>query len=51
MSKKNLTSGSTKHDLLVFGATGPQWARASHSQGLLDHKERRTTVGRTPLDK
>jgi hypothetical protein len=36
--------------LFVFGATAPQWARASSVMGFLDHKQRRTAVGRTPLD-
>jgi hypothetical protein len=36
--------------LLFFGATAPQRARASSFTGFLDHTERRTTVGRTPLD-
>ena len=35
---------------LSFGATAPQWARASSFTRLLDHTQRRTTVGRTPLD-
>jgi hypothetical protein len=34
----------------VFGATAPQWARASSFKRILDHTQRRTTVGRTPLD-
>jgi len=34
----------------VFGATDPQWARASSFTRFLDHTQRRTTVGRTPLD-
>ena len=29
----------------------PQWARASSFTTFLDHTQRRTTVGRTPLDK
>ena len=36
--------------LFVFGATAPQWARASSFTRFLDHTQRRTTVGRTPLD-
>jgi len=28
----------------------PQWARASSFMRFLDHTQRRTTVGRTPLD-
>ena len=35
--------------LFVFGATAPQWARASSFTRFLDHT-RRTTVGRTHLD-
>jgi len=33
-----------------FGATAPQWARASSFTRFLDHTQRCTTVGRTPLD-
>ena len=33
-----------------FGTTAPQWARASSFTRFLDHMQRRTTVGRTPLD-
>ena len=33
----------------VFGATAPQWARASSFTRFLDHAQRRTTVGGTPL--
>jgi len=36
--------------LFVFGATSPQWARASSFTRFLDHTQRRTTLGRTPLD-
>jgi len=34
----------------LFGATPPQWARASSFTRLLDLAQRRTTVVRTPLD-
>ena len=34
---------------LSFGAT-PQWARGSSFTRFLDHTQRLTTVGRTPLD-
>ena len=34
----------------VFGATALQWAMASSFLRFLDHTQRRTTVGRTPLD-
>ena len=36
--------------LFVCGATAPQWAMASSFTRFLDHTQRRTTVGRTPLD-
>ena len=36
--------------LLCFWPNGPQWARASSFTKFLDHTQRRTTVGRTPLD-
>jgi len=36
--------------LFVFGATAPQWARASSFTRFLDHTQRRTTVGRASLD-
>jgi len=32
--------------LFVFGATTPQWVRASSFTRLLDHTQRLTTVGR-----
>ena len=32
------------------GSNSPQWARASSFLRFLDHTQRRTTVGRTPLD-
>ena len=41
--------------LFVLGATTspytpPSWPWPPHSRGFLDHTQRRTTVGRTPLD-
>ena len=33
-----------------FRRNNPQWARASSFTRFLDHTQRRTTVGRTPLD-
>ena len=42
--------GYILYSLFVFGATSPQWARASSFTRFLDHTQRRTTVGRTPLD-
>jgi len=35
---------------LVFVATAPHWARAFSFAWFLDHTQRRTTVGTTPLD-
>ena len=35
--------------LFVFLRNSPQWARASSFTRFLDHTQRRTTVGRTPL--
>ena len=35
---------------LAFGATAPQWARASSFMRCLDQTRPRCTVGRTPLD-
>jgi hypothetical protein len=35
---------------VCFGHNIPQWARASSFTNFLDHTQRRTTVGRTPLD-
>jgi len=35
--------------LFIFGATAPQWARASSLTRFLDHTQRRITVRRTPL--
>ena len=36
--------------LFAFGATAPQWAMASSFTRFLDHTQRRTTVGTTPVD-
>ena len=46
----NLLHGFAMFYLFVFGATTPQWARGSSFTRFLDHIQRRTTVGRTPLD-
>ena len=35
---------------LSFWCDSPQWARASSFRRFLDHTQRRTTVGRTPLN-
>jgi len=34
----------------LFGATAPQWARASSFTRFLGYTQRCITVGRTPLD-
>jgi hypothetical protein len=34
-----------------FWRDNPQWARASSFKRFLDHAQRRTTLGGTPLDK
>jgi hypothetical protein len=36
--------------LVSFWHNNPQWARASSFTKFLDHTQRRSTVGRTPLD-
>ena len=36
---------------VCFWRNSPQWARASSFTWFLDHTQRRTTVGRNPLDK
>jgi len=36
--------------LFCFWHDSPQWARASTFTRFLDHTQRRTTLGRTPLD-
>ena len=52
----NLDKGARSITLLqsacnfCFWRDSPQWARASSFTRFLDHTQRRTTVGRTPLD-
>jgi len=41
---------SSASGLLSFPPRHSQWARASSFTSFLDHTQRRTTVGRTPLD-
>jgi len=58
-SKAVMPLGTARHSLrrfmcksvvhILFGATAPQWARASFTR-FPDHTQRRTTVGKTPLD-
>jgi len=40
----------TTNTITFFGRNSPQWAMASSFTRFLDHIQRRTTVGRTPLD-
>ena len=48
------SSGRIIRCIFLYGATAspppPRWARTSSFTKLLDHTQRRTTVGRTPLD-
>jgi len=54
----NTQFGETKEEFLLciwslfvcFWRDSPQWARASSFTRILDHIQRSTTVGRTPLD-
>ena len=41
---------SVHTSLLFFGETTPQWVRTFSFTRFLDHTQRRTTVGRTPLE-
>jgi len=36
---------------ISFGSKAPQWARASLFTTFLDHTQRRTVVGKIPMDK
>jgi len=36
--------------IFPFGTTAPQWAPSASFTRFLDHTQRRTTVGRTPLE-
>jgi len=38
------------YNFFLFGATAPQWAMSFSFTRFLDHTQRRSTVGRTPLD-
>ena len=50
---KTSVSGNKEREffVFVFWHNSPQWAMASSFPRFLDHTQRRTTVGRTPLDK
>ena len=41
---------SKQNSFVCFWCDSPHWARASSFTRFLDHTERRTTVGRTPLE-
>ena len=41
---------SNRFFVFVFGATAPHWAMALSFTRFLRHTQRRTTLGRTPLD-
>jgi len=45
-----LTFKINKKLFVCFWRDSPQWARASSFTRFLDHTQRRTAVGRTPLD-
>ena len=47
--KTHLGAG-VKFQLVCFWGDSPQWGMASSFMRFLDHTQRRTTVGRTPLD-
>jgi len=49
-SRVDSASSRNEFVCLFFGASAPQWARSSSFTRFLDHTQRRTTVGRTPLD-
>ena len=49
-SETSVTTYQTKHCHIFFWRNSPQWARASSFTRFLDHTQRRTTVGRIPLD-
>jgi len=46
----SINSSLTYVCLFIFGATAPTGVSASSFTRFLDHTQRRTTVGRTPLD-
>ena len=45
-----ITSGIRYLMFVCFWRDSPQWATASSFRRFLDHTQRRSTVGRTPLD-
>ena len=44
------TTQSHTRQFVCFWRASPQWARASSITAVLDQTQRRTTVGRTPLE-
>ena len=52
ISRQTHTNTTPEYYLFVFGTTAPpQWARAPSFTRFLYHTQRRTTIGKTPLDK
>jgi hypothetical protein len=49
LDRKYVSSCINQHRL-SFGATAPQWARASSFTTFPDHTQRRIAIGKTPLD-
>jgi hypothetical protein len=48
--RKNVSINSVSHLVHFFWFSSPSWAGASSFTRFLDHTQRRTTFGRTPLD-
>ena len=51
MKKREMTTFIHKKSFVWFWRDSPQWAMASSFTWCLDHTQRHTTVGMTPLDK
>jgi hypothetical protein len=51
LTAKGSDKNRSQCHFLSFGETAPQWAMVSSFTKFLDNTQRRTTVGRTPLDK
>jgi hypothetical protein len=49
LKTRDAWSNGSMSNFYLFGATAPQWARASSFTRIVDHTQRRTTVSRTPL--
>ena len=46
----NESNYGVQYKICFFWRDSPQWARVSSFMRFLDHTQRRTKVGRTPLD-